>query len=67
MGREKKMNKNGTGRPKTQYDIEEINEIIEMKLKSVDYNISKVTYNSVFKFNQYLVNTKKRNSKNETF
>ena len=61
------MNKNGTGRPKTQYDIEEINEIIEMKLKSVDYNISKVTYNSVFTFNKYLVKTKKRNSKNELF
>lgn len=61
------MNNNGTGRPKTLYDIEEINEIIEMKFKSVDYNISRVTYNSVFKFNQYLVDTKKQNSKKELF
>lgn len=57
----------GVGRPKIEYDIKEITEIIELKLKSVDYDISKLTYNSVFKFNQYLVKNKKRNSSNKTF
>lgn len=62
------MTKNkGAGRPKIQYDAKEITEIIELKLKSVDYDISKLTYNSVFKYNQYLVKNKKRNSSEKIF
>jgi hypothetical protein len=57
----------GVGRPKIQYDLDEIKEIIDLKLLSIGNDISKLTYNSVYKFNQYLVNNKKRNSKNEIF
>ncbi len=61
------MSNIGVGRPKIQYDLEEVDEIIELKLKSVGNDKSKLTYNSVYTFNQYLVNSKKRNSKNEIF
>lgn len=54
------MNKS-VGRPKLQYDVEEVKEIINLKLHSIDYDYSKFTYNSVHKFNQYLVSAKKKN------
>lgn len=58
---------NGKGRPKMQYDSREISEIIELKLKSVNNDINKLTYNSVFKFNQYLVESRRKNSRNENY
>ena len=57
----------GVGRPTTYYDIQEVTDIIEMKLKSIGNDVSKLTYNSVFKFNQYLHKADRRNYKNEIF
>lgn len=58
---------NRTGRPKTNYDIDEVKEILDRKLQSIDFDYSKFTYNSVFKYNQYLVNKRVLNSKGNIF
>lgn len=55
------------GRPKTYYDVDEVKEIIDLKLRSMDYDYNKLTYNSVFKFNQYLVTSKIKNNKGNLF
>lgn len=58
---------NSAGRPKIKYDVNEIKEIIELKLNSIDFDMSKFTYNSVFNFNKYLVKSQKYNSQNKLF
>ncbi len=55
------------GRPQIEYDVDEVNEIIEKKLKSVDGDISKLSYNSVNQFNKLLIKKKVQNYKGKAF
>lgn len=58
---------NKKGRPQIKYDIDEVNEIITKKLKSIDGDISKLSYHSVNQFNKLLVKNKSQNYQGKVF
>lgn len=58
---------NKSGRPQNEYDLDEVNEIIEKKLKSVEEDTSKISYYSVSQFNKLLVKKKVHNYKGKIF
>lgn len=58
---------NKIGRPKNEYDINEVNEIITKKLKSIDGDISKLSYHTVNQFNKLLVMNKVKNYQGKLF
>lgn len=58
---------NKSGRPQNEYDLDEVNEIIEKKLKSVEGDTSKISYHSVSQFNKLLVKKKTHNYKGKIF
>ena len=58
---------NSVGRPQNEYDIEEVDEIIEKKYNSVEGDISKLSYYSVTQFNKYLTEKKFKNNNGNIF